>query len=99
MERERNKLASEKSVWNASSDITESLLDCCRFKRPENPLYGVTAYALILPLLARTGDRDRPSEVEFRRCPEGVFMKDLESWTKGNLTDNLVVKRMNTLAG
>ncbi|OAV65813.1 hypothetical protein Barb6XT_02248 [Bacteroidales bacterium Barb6XT] len=26
-------------------------------------------------------------------------MKDLESWTKGSLTDNLAVKKMNTLAG
>ncbi|OAV69452.1 hypothetical protein Barb4_01734 [Bacteroidales bacterium Barb4] len=57
----------------------------------------MTACALILPLLTRTGDKDRPSG--FKRCLEGVFMKDLESWTKGSLTDNLAVKRMNTLAG
>ncbi|OAV64601.1 hypothetical protein Barb4_03955 [Bacteroidales bacterium Barb4] len=77
--------------------MTESLWGCCRFKRPGNPLHGVTACALILPLLTRTGDKDRPSG--FKRCLEGVFMKDLESWTKGSLTDNLAVKRMNTLTG
>ncbi|OAV64084.1 hypothetical protein Barb4_04442 [Bacteroidales bacterium Barb4] len=60
----------EKSVWNASSDITESLLGCYRFKRSGNPLHGVTACALILPLLTRTGDKDQPSAVEFKRCPE-----------------------------
>ncbi|OAV65814.1 hypothetical protein Barb6XT_02249 [Bacteroidales bacterium Barb6XT] len=73
LERERDKLAGEKSVWNASSDMTESLFGCCRFKRPGNPLHGVTAYALILPLLAQTGDKDRPSAVEFKRCLEGVL--------------------------
>ncbi|OAV67292.1 hypothetical protein Barb4_02529 [Bacteroidales bacterium Barb4] len=99
LERERDKPASEKSAWNASSGMTESPFGCCRFKRSRNPLHGVTACALILPLLTRTGDRDRPSAVEFRRCPEGVFMNDLESWTKGSLTDSLAVKRMNTLAG
>ncbi|OAV66687.1 hypothetical protein Barb6_02538 [Bacteroidales bacterium Barb6] len=72
-ERERDKPAGEKSVWNASSDMTESSFGCCRFKRSGNPLHGVTACALILPLLTRTGDRDRPSAVEFKRCPEGVF--------------------------
>ncbi|OAV68083.1 hypothetical protein Barb6XT_01183 [Bacteroidales bacterium Barb6XT] len=40
LERERDKPAGEKSVWNASSDMTESLLGCCRFKRSGNPLHG-----------------------------------------------------------
>ncbi|OAV70852.1 hypothetical protein Barb4_01057 [Bacteroidales bacterium Barb4] len=70
----------------------------CKFKRPENSSHGATAYVLILPLLVRTSDKDRLSAVRFKRCPEGVFMKDLESRTKGNLTDNLVVKRMNKFA-
>ncbi|OAV67671.1 hypothetical protein Barb4_02370 [Bacteroidales bacterium Barb4] len=99
LERERDKPAGEKSAWNASGDMTESLWGCCRFKRPGNPLHGVTACALILPLLTRTGDKDRPSAVESRRFHEGIFMKDLESRTKGSLTDNPAVKRMNTLAG
>ncbi|OAV72867.1 hypothetical protein Barb7_03038 [Bacteroidales bacterium Barb7] len=99
LERERDKPAGEKSAWNASSDMMESPFGCCRLKRSGNPLHGVTAYVLILPLLTRAGDKDRPSAVEFKRCPEGVFMKDLESRTKGSLTDNLAVKRMNTLAG
>ncbi|OAV70715.1 hypothetical protein Barb6_01650 [Bacteroidales bacterium Barb6] len=60
LERERDKPAGEKSVWNASSDMIESPFGCCRFKRSGNPLHGVTACALILPLLTRTGDRDRP---------------------------------------
>ncbi|OAV63873.1 hypothetical protein Barb6_03493 [Bacteroidales bacterium Barb6] len=99
LEQERDKLANEKSVWNASSDIIESLFGCHKFKRSRNPLHGVTACVLILPLLTRTGDRGHPSAVGFKHCLEGVFMKDLESWTKDNLTDNLAVKRRKKLAG
>ncbi|OAV65161.1 hypothetical protein Barb6XT_02529 [Bacteroidales bacterium Barb6XT] len=95
LEQERDKLANEKSVWNASSDIIESLFGCYKFKRSRNPSHGVTAYVLILPLPTRTGDRGHPSAVGFKHCLEGVFMKDLESWTK----DNLAVKRRKKLAG
>ncbi|OAV75565.1 hypothetical protein Barb7_00809 [Bacteroidales bacterium Barb7] len=97
LERERDRLANEKSVWNASSDIIESLFGCHKFKRSRNPLHGVTACVLILP--TRTGDGGHPSAVGFKRCLEGVFMKDLESWTKDSLTDNLAVKRRKKLAG
>ncbi|OAV67990.1 hypothetical protein Barb6XT_01219 [Bacteroidales bacterium Barb6XT] len=99
LERERDKLADERGVWNASSDIIESLFGCHKFKRSRNPLHGVSAYVLILPLPTRTGGRGHPSAVGFKRCPEGVFMKDSESWTKDNPTDNLAVKRRKKLAG
>jgi hypothetical protein len=93
------KLPDTETCWNASSDIIESTFSKYKFRRSKNPLNGVTSYVLLLPLLTKMGEKDKPSQVNFKASLEKVVMKDLTDWTKDNLTENLAVKRRRKLAG
>jgi hypothetical protein len=93
------KLKDDKSCWNASSDIIESMFGTYKFRRSKNRLNGITAYVLLLPLLTRIGGLHERPNIDFKDALESVFMKDLKTWTKNNLTENLAVKRKIKLAG
>jgi hypothetical protein len=92
------KLTDEKTVWHASSDIIESVFGSYKFKKSKNRLNGITPYVLVLPLLTKMGEGYKPSSVDFKSSLEGVFMNDLKTWEKDNLTENLAVKRRLKLA-
>ena len=51
MMEEYEKIHSEKCMWNASSDVIESLFGTDKLKCSPNSLNGVTPYVFLLPLL------------------------------------------------
>jgi hypothetical protein len=91
------KLPSEKTCWNASSDIIESLFGVYKSKKSPNPLHGVTPFVLMLPLYTRIRTKDDAVRFDFKNSLETVFMSDIELWKKGKLFENQVCKRMEKL--
>jgi hypothetical protein len=47
--------------------------------------------------LTKIEEGSSPSKIDFKASLESVFMKDLDTWKKNNLTENLAVKRRNKL--
>jgi hypothetical protein len=97
LEEEGNKLTGKKTVWNASSDVIESLFGNYKSRKSPNPLNGVTGYVMILPLLTRIDTETGKSSICFKSALETVFLKDLKQWKEDNLTENLTVKRRKLL--
>jgi hypothetical protein len=94
---EIRKLPSEKTCWNASSDIIESIFGVYKNRKSPNPLHGVTTFVLLLPLHTRIGTNGKMGSFDFKNSLESVFMSDIERWKKEKLTENLVYKRIEKL--
>ena len=92
------KLLNEKSVWNASSDIIESLFGRYKSRKSKNPLHGITSYVMLLPLLTKVDEDNRLTNLDCKEALETVFLKDLTNWKNKHLTENLAVKRQIKLA-
>jgi hypothetical protein len=95
---EAGKLQGE-CVWNASSDVIESLFGSYKQNKTNNSLYGVTSYVLLLLLLTRAGSGKIASKVNFKQALEKVFMRDLREWKETHLTENQAIKRQVKLVG
>jgi hypothetical protein len=89
------KLKSPDVSIHASSDMIESLFGHYRLRKSPNPLHGVTAYVLVLPLLTRMKEGFKGLDTDFKANLENVYMRDLHRWTKEQLTKNQTVKRKN----
>ena len=96
--KEAVKLPNSESIFNASSDIIESVFGCYKFRKSKNSLHGVTAYALILPLTTKMKDSGKGIDTNFKANLEGVYMRELYQWKSNKLTENQAVKRKNKLA-
>jgi hypothetical protein len=94
---EIRKLPSEKTCWNASSDIIESLFGEYKSRKSPNPLHGVTPFVLMLPLHTRIGTKGNLSPFDFKKGLESVFMSDIEQWKKEILLENQACKRIEKL--
>lgn len=95
---EAEKLTSSDTIWNASSDMIESVFGCYKFRRSKNSLHGVTAYVLILPLVTKMKEPEKGLDTNFKENLENVYMRDLYQWTSEYLTENQAIKRRNKLA-
>jgi hypothetical protein len=93
------KITTQDSVWHASSDIIESIFGTYKARKPKNPLYGITTNVLILPLLTKMDDNNKLTDFNCKQVLEGILLKDITAWKNTHLTENLVVKRQNKLAG
>ena len=91
---ESEKLPSEETVWNASSDIIESFFGVYKSRRSPDPLVGVTPHILLLPVLTRIED----GKIDFKAALEGVFLKDVKAWGAANLSENQAIKRKAMLS-
>jgi len=92
------KMITEKTVWHASSDIIESIFGTYKSRKSKNPLHGITAYVMLLPLLTKVNEDNRLTDVDCKETLERVFLKDLTDWKNKHLTENLAVKRQMKLA-
>ena len=92
------KLLNEKSVWNVSSDIIESLFGTYKSRKSKNPLHGITTYVMLLPLLTKVDENNRLTNLDCKEALETVFLKDLTTWKNKHLTENLAIKRQIKLA-
>jgi hypothetical protein len=87
------KLSKEDSVWHISSDIVESIFGLYKDRKSPNPLNGVTSYVLMLPLLTKSYPETGIIRLDFKEALECVFLRDIEKWSKDNLSENIAVKR------
>lgn len=94
----KTKLPSD-ALWNASSDVIESLFGFYKLRKSPNPLNGITSYVLLLPLLGRISKTKKPSEIDFKKALETVKGRDITNWAKMNLIQNKTIRRRNKLAG
>ncbi|MCD7976198.1 MAG: hypothetical protein LUG51_03220 [Tannerellaceae bacterium] len=78
-----------------SSDLVESFFSVYKKRKAPNPLYGVTPFILLLPLLTQ---KSRYKQSEYKEALEGVFLSDIKRWRKDNLSENKASKRTKSLA-
>lgn len=83
----------QEDAWHASSDVIESLFGHLKERKADNPLYGVTAGVLLLPLLTRADPDEKMLDIDFKAALEGVLLSDIELWSKEHLIENQSVKR------
>ena len=92
------KIVTEKSVWNASSDIIESIFGRYKSRKSKNPLHGITTYVMLLPLLTKVNEDNMLTDLDCKQALETVFLRDLTDWKNEHLTENLAFKRQIKLA-
>jgi hypothetical protein len=74
-------------------DGIESLFDYSKSRKSPNSLNGVTRQVLLWPLRTKIDAKTGTSNICFTSALETVFMKDLDTWQRESLTENLTVKR------
>lgn len=82
---------------NISSDIIESNFGILKSKMSPNKLYGFTSQILMLPLYPKTMDYSIADEQDFKVRLANVKLKEIDSWTKDNLSRNWVKDRADAL--
>jgi len=77
---EKSKLPEESTVWNASSDVIESLFGKYKNLKASNNLHGVTPLALTLCVVTQFGDQDTFAlKAEINLAIPKVSMADLKN--------------------
>ena len=94
---EANMLESENEVINNSSDIIESVFGTYKARKSPNKLYGVTPFILFIPTYAQLFNNKNTKQFLFKERLERTRLKDIDLWTENNLSQNLVMKRTQTL--
>jgi len=94
---EKSKLPDQQTVWNASSDVIESLFGKFKSRKAPNNLHGITPLCLTLCVYTHFGDHFSEMKPEIAQALKEVSMADLTSWKRAHLTENQVVKRNKTL--
>ncbi|GHT36481.1 hypothetical protein FACS189414_5260 [Bacteroidia bacterium] len=90
-------LENEKSIHNNSSDIIESTFGAYKLRKSPDKLYGVTPFILFMPTYVQLTSKRCDKHCSVKKHLENVRLRQIQEWTKENLTINLVVKRINTL--
>ncbi len=90
-------LEDENSAHNNSSDIIESTFGTYKLRKSPNKLYGVTSFILFIPAYTQLAAKRYNKQGAFKKHLENVRLRQIQEWTKENLTENLVTKRVNTL--
>lgn len=94
---ENDKLPKADTVWNASSDVIESLFGKFKSLKAPNNLHGVTPLALTLCVITHFSADTSTLKAEIEQALGKVSMADLRNWKLENLPENQVVKRNKTL--
>jgi hypothetical protein len=89
-------LESDTDVRNNSSDIIESVFGTYKLRKSPNKLHGVTSFILFLPAYLQIRKMDKTGRYCIKERLERIRLKDIDDWTKENLTPNLVSKRIET---
>ena len=90
-------LGSNEDVHNISSDIIESDFGIYKAKKSPNKLYGITSLVLILPLYPKITEYSVTDKQDFKVRLVNIKLKDVDSWTKKNLSQDRVSLRTKTL--
>ena len=82
---------------NLSSDIIESDFGIFKSKKSPNKLYGITSFALIIPLYPKLVNKSVTELFNFKERMVNVKLKDINTWSKEHMSTNWVTKRTKTL--
>ena len=97
LNREKDKLPDGKTIWNASSDVIESLFGKYKDRNATNTLHGVTPLVLSLFIYTHFDTDLAKMQPEIKQALQCVSMADLKQWKADNLIENQVVKRKKML--
>lgn len=95
-EKEEKLLTKDMSI-NISSDIIESTFGIYKSKKSPNKLYGVTSFALIIPLYPNITNSIVTKTFNFKERLTNVKLKDIDAWRTTHLSTNWVTERTKTL--
>jgi len=87
-------IKSNTAAHNNSSDIIESIFGRYKARKSTNKLNGVTSYVLFVPIYARLINKEQTQRFDFKAALEENLIEDIDTWTKKNLTPNLVQLRL-----
>ena len=90
-------LLTESMNINISSDIIESTFGIYKSKKSPNKLYGVTPFALMIPLYPKIANKVVTKTFNFKERIMNVKLKDIDAWTTEHLSKNWVTERTKTL--
>lgn len=80
-----------------SSDIIESTFGIYKSKKSPNKLYGITPFALMIPLYPKVVNESVTKTFNFKERLVNVKLKDIDAWTTEHLPKNWVTERTKTL--
>lgn len=92
---EKLKLPDRCTVWNASSDVLESLFGKYKYQAPTNPLNGVTPLVLALCVFTDKKEDQQALHHQVKEALESISMAKLRTWKQENLVENQLVRRRN----
>ena len=95
-EKEEELLTKDMNI-NISSDIIESTFGIYKSKKSPNKLYGITSFALIIPLYPKITNEIVTETFNFKERLVNVKLKDVDAWRTKYLSKNWVTERTNTL--
>jgi hypothetical protein len=90
-------LESDTEERNNSSDIIESIFGTYKLRKSPNKLHGVTSFVLFLPAYLQIQKEKKTGKFHFKESLERIRLKEIEHWSRENLSENLVRKRTQTL--
>lgn len=82
---------------NISSDIIKSTFGIYKGKKSPNKLYGVTPFALMIPLHPKVATKVVTKTFNFKERIMNVKLKDIDTWATEHLSKNWVTERTKTL--
>ena len=91
------KLLTEDMNINISSDIIESTFGIYKSKKSPNKLYGITSFALLIPLYPKISNQIVTKTVNFKERLMNVKLKDIDAWRTEHMSKNWVTERTKTL--
>ena len=80
-----------------SSDIIESTFGIYKSKKSPNKLYGITPFALMIPLYPKVVNESVTKTFNFKERLVNVKLKDIDAWATEHLSKNWVTERTKTL--
>lgn len=93
---EKLKLPNESTVWNASSDVLESLFGKYKYQAPANPLNGVTPLVLTLCVFTDKKEDQQTLHHQVKEALESISMAKMRAWKDKNLVENQLIRRRKT---
>ena len=93
LKNEKAKLPDDKTVWNTSSDVIESLFGKYKYKAASNTLNGVTPLVLSLCVYTDINGNQQHLHENVKQALEQISMAKLAAWKTDNLVDNQLLRR------
>ena len=93
LKEEKAKLPKVETIWNASSDVIESLFGKYKYKAASNTLNGITPLVLSLCIYTDTNEDHQQLHQNVKQALETISMQKLAAWKNSNLCENQLVRR------